>query len=103
MPADFPHWSSGASNMALRPPPAVRPGGRSGAFGPLRSRSAQRRSATFGSFRSRSARRRSEIFGSFRSRSARSRSETFGFFRKGFAGARALRSPSPPAQRRHLP
>ncbi|XP_071432116.1 uncharacterized protein [Pithys albifrons albifrons] len=30
--------------MALRPPPAVRPGGRSGAFGPLRSRSAPRRS-----------------------------------------------------------
>ncbi|XP_058674525.1 rRNA 2'-O-methyltransferase fibrillarin-like [Ammospiza caudacuta] len=55
MPADFPHWSSGASNMALRPPPAVRPGGRSGAFGPLRSRSARSRSATFGSFRSRSA------------------------------------------------
>lgn len=40
--------------MALRPPPAVRQDGRSGAFGPLRSRSAHRRSATFGSFRNRS-------------------------------------------------
>lgn len=40
--------------MAPRPPPAVRQDGRSGAFGPLRSRSARRRSASFGSFRRRS-------------------------------------------------
>ncbi|XP_024998347.2 uncharacterized protein LOC112530142 [Gallus gallus] len=58
--------------MALRPPPAVRQDGRSGAFGPLRSRSARRRSATFGSFRSRSpargARETSAPFGGLRGR-----------------------------------
>ena len=37
MPADFLHSTSRASNMALRPPPAVRQDGRSANFGPFRS------------------------------------------------------------------
>lgn len=43
MPADFLHSTSRASNMALRPPPAVRQDGRSENFGPFRSASGGRR------------------------------------------------------------
>lgn len=42
MPADFLHSTSRASNMALRPPPAVRQDGRSANFGPFRSDSVGR-------------------------------------------------------------
>lgn len=42
MPADFLHSTSRASNMALRPPPAVRQDGRSANFGPFRSGSVGR-------------------------------------------------------------
>lgn len=42
MPADFLHSTSRASNMALRPPPAVRQDGRSANFGPFRSGSGGR-------------------------------------------------------------
>lgn len=42
MPADFLHSTSRASNMALRPPPAVRQDGRSENFGPFRSGSGGR-------------------------------------------------------------
>lgn len=70
--------------MALRPPPAVRQDGRSGAFGPLRSRSARRRSATFGSFRSRSP-----------ARSARETSAPFGGLR---GRTRLAPRPAPPAR-----
>lgn len=42
MPADFLHSTSRASNMALRPPPAVRQDGRSENFGPFRNGSGGR-------------------------------------------------------------
>ncbi|XP_021016120.1 uncharacterized protein LOC110292845 [Mus caroli] len=42
MRTDFLHSTSRASNMALRPPPAVRQDGRSELFGPFRKDSADR-------------------------------------------------------------
>ncbi|TFJ98551.1 Low-density lipoprotein receptor class A domain-containing protein 2 [Platysternon megacephalum] len=69
--------------MALRPPPAVRQDGRSGAFGPLRSRSTLTRSEIFGLFRSRSASGLAKHFGSFRRSSAPPFSGNFGRERLG--------------------
>ncbi|XP_077007089.1 uncharacterized protein LOC143674792 [Tamandua tetradactyla] len=66
MPADFLHSTSRASNMALRPPPAVRQDGRSENFGSFRSGSEDRgweaSSAVFGNHE------RSGLFGNPRVR-----------------------------------